>query len=175
MNKADRDAFEKIFTPEIRKEADSLVARYEHKRAAILMILRLIQDRHGFVGDDARKAVAGYLDLPEIDVQEVLTFYTLFHQKPQAKTAFHVCRTLSCQLRGGADIARYLSEKLGVPEKEITADGKFSFDRVECLGACEHAPVLQVNEGRYVGNLTPEKIDSLIRESSGKPDGKADL
>jgi len=162
---------DKIFTPEIKAKADALVARYETKRASILMILRLVQDYHGYVSPEAEAAVAEYLELPQIDVHEVVTFYTLFHTKPRAKTEFHVCRTLACSLLGAGKIVKHLEKKLGVKEGEVTADGEFCFDQVECLGACEIAPMLQITEGEYVGDLTPAKIDSLMEDiKSGKMD-----
>jgi NADH-quinone oxidoreductase E subunit len=158
-------SFDKIFTPAIKAEADALVSKYETRRASILMILRLVQDRHGHVSKEAEAAVAEYLGLPPIDVHEVVTFYTLFYSGPRAKTQFHVCRTLACSLLGSDRIAKYLEDKLGVKAGEMTADGQFSFDQVECLGACEIAPMLQVNEGQYIGCLTPKKIDELIDDA----------
>lgn len=155
----------KIFTPEIRKKADEILSRYETKRASILMILRLLQDHYGHLSHEAQDATAYYLNLPEIDVHEVITFYTLFYEKPRAKNEFHVCRTLTCNLMGAEKIIRRLEEKLGVKEGEITQDGQFMFDQVECLGACELAPMLQVNEGEYVGHLTEEKILALIEDA----------
>ncbi|HTL48705.1 MAG TPA: NAD(P)H-dependent oxidoreductase subunit E [Verrucomicrobiae bacterium] len=158
----DKNNFDKIFTPEIKTKADALVAKYETKRAAILMILRLVQDHYGYISHEAEAAVAHYLGLPPIDVHEVVTFYTLFYSEPRAKTQIHVCRTLACSLLGADKITRYLEEKLGVKPGEITADGQFSFDQVECLGACEIAPMLQVNEGQYIGCVTTKKIDVLL-------------
>lgn len=160
---------DKVFTPEIRKEADALVAKYETKRASILMILRLLQEHYGHVNIDAQRAVAYYLELPEIQVCEVMSFYTLFYDAPQAKTQFHVCRTLTCSMAGAKNIVSCFEKKLGIKSGEMTADGQFSLDEVECLGACEIAPMLQVNTGDFVGNLTEAKLDQLIADAkSGK-------
>ena len=168
----DSKNFDKIFVPELKGKADALVARYETRRASILMILRLVQDHYGYITKEAETAVAQYLELPEIDVHEVVTFYTLFYTQPRAKTEFHVCRTLACSLLGSDKIVKYLEQKLGVKAGEITADGLFSFDQVECLGACEIAPMLQVSEGEYVGCLTPAKMEKLIEDAkAGKMDG----
>lgn len=159
----------KVFTPEIREKADALLAKYETKRAPILMILRLLQNHYGYVSEESQKAVAYYLELPEIDVVEVMTFYTLFHDEPRAKTEFHVCRTLACNLFGATNIVKCFEEKLGIKSGCKTADGEFSLDEVECLGACEIAPMLQINGGEYVGKLTPAKVDQLIADAkSGK-------
>lgn len=162
---AEENQVDKIFTPELKQKADALVAKYETKRASILMILRLIQDHYGHISREAQRAVASYLELPEVDVYEVMTFYTLFYEKPRAKTEFHMCRTLTCSILGGAEIVRHLEQKLGIESGGMTPDGEFSVDQVECLGACELAPMMQLNEGEYIGHLTPEKIDHLIEDA----------
>ena len=153
---------EKIFTPSIKEKADAVLARYETKRASILEILRLLQEAYGHITPEAEEATAAYLGLPAIDVREVMTFYTLFYDKPRARTRFHVCRTLSCWLRGGEEMLRHLEGKLGIKAGERTPDGRYSIGKVECLGACELAPMLQMNDTGFVGPLTKEKIDALV-------------
>lgn len=165
MDAEQKAIVEKVFKPEIRAGADALVAKYETKRASILMILRLLQEHYGHVDIDAQRATAYYLELPEIQVCEVMSFYTLFYDQPRAKTQFHVCRTLTCSLAGGKETLSCLEKKLGIKSGEMTPDGKYSIDEVECLGACEIAPMLQVNTGDFVGNLTPEKIDELVEKA----------
>ena len=157
---------EKIFTPEIRKKADEIAARYETKRASILEILRLLQEHHGHISLEAEEAVAQYLGLPAIDVREVMTFYSLFYSKPRAKTRFHVCQTLSCALLGADKIVRSFEEKLGIKPGQMTPDGKYSLNVVECLGACEIAPMLQKNDSEFVGFLTQEKVEALLQEKA---------
>ena len=151
-----------IFTPDLKTKADVIVARYETKRASILEILRLLQEHYGHITLEVEEEVARYLEIPPIDVREVMTFYSLFYDKPKAKTRFHVCRTLPCMLRGGRSILKYFEEKLGIKAGERTPDGKFSLHTVECLGACEIAPMMQVNDVDYVGPLTKEKAEELI-------------
>ncbi len=171
QNQNTANLVDKIFTPELRKKADELVAKYENKRAPILMVLRMVQDHHGFVSPEAEKAVAQYLGLPEIDVHEVVTFYTLFHTKPRAKTEFHICRTLTCSLLGADKVVKCAEERLGIKSGQTTKDGAFSVDQVECLGACEIGPMLQVNDGEFYGPLTPEKMAQLIEDAQmGKLD-----
>ena len=152
----------KIFNPEFKTKADAIVAKYETKRASILEVLRLVMEEYGHITIEAEREVAQYLDLPAIDVREVMTFYSLFYDKPRAKTRFHVCRTLSCMLRGGKEILNHLEQKLAIKAGEKTPDGKFSLNTVECLGACEFAPMMMVNDVEYVGPLTKEKIDQLL-------------
>lgn len=154
---------QKIFTPELKQKADAIVARYETRRASILEILRLIQETYGHITLEAEKEVAEYLGIPAIDVREVMTFYTLFYDKLKAKIRFHVCRTLTCSLLGGKKILKHLEEKLGVKAGEKVPRGTFSVDVVECLGACEIAPMMMVNDEKFVGNLTKEKIDQILK------------
>ncbi|MBU3759396.1 MAG: NAD(P)H-dependent oxidoreductase subunit E [Candidatus Omnitrophica bacterium] len=157
---------EKIFTAELKAKADACVALYESRRASLLMILRLVQDYHGYVSPEAQKAVAHYLGLPEVDVHEVVSFYTLFHTRPRAKTEFHICRSLSCSLMGSGEMTRCAREKLGLkPGQSASEDGHFSVDEVECLGACELAPMLQVNDGEFYGPLSPESMTQLIDDA----------
>ena len=152
-----------IFTPEIKTKADAILTRYETKRASILEILRLLQETYGHISLETEEAVAAYLEIPVIDVREVVTFYTLFYQKPKAKTRFNVCRTLPCMLAGGDEIIKYFEEKLGIAPGQMTPDGGFSLETVECLGACEIAPMLQFNDEEFVGYLTKEKVDEMIK------------
>ena len=158
-----------IFPPEIKKQADAIVARYETRRASILEVLRLLQERTGYISLDAEQAVAEYLGIPAIDVREVMTFYSLFYDKPKAKTRFHVCRTLACSLAGGDEILQHLESRLGLKPGQMSADGKFFLDTVECLGACEIAPMMMVNDEEYIGNLTKEKMDEIVRRHSEAP------
>lgn len=151
-----------IFTPELKSKADTIVARYETRRASILEILHLLQETYGHISLEAEEAVAQYLEIPAIDVREVMSFYTLFYDKPRAKTRFHVCRTLSCSLLGAKNMIRYLEERLGVKVGQITPDGQYSLDEVECLGACEMGPMMRVNDTEFTGPLTKEKINKIL-------------
>ncbi len=156
---------DKIFNPELRKKADAIVAKYETRRASILEILRLLQEEKSFISLEAQEAVGQYLEIAAVDVREVMTFYTLFYDKPKAKTRFHICQTLSCNLMGGEEIIQHLESKLGVKAGSMTLDGKFSIHRVECLGACEHAPMMQLNDTEYIPRLTKEKVDEIVKKS----------
>ena len=155
-----------VFTnTQLKLKADDIVSKYETKRASILEILRLIQEEHGHITLGDERAVADYLQIPVIEVREVMTFYTLFYDKPKAKTRFNVCHTLTCSLLGSDEIIRYFEDKLGIKAGKMTPDGQYSLKKVECLGACEIGPMLQVNDCAFVGNLTREKVDELIAKA----------
>ncbi len=148
-------------TPEIRSEADAIVSRYDERRAAILPVLRLYQEKFGFISEAIEREVAGYLGIPPIDVREVVSFYTLLHRKPVGKTCLNVCRTLSCHLRGSREILDQFEAKLAIKSRETTRDGRFTLEEVECLGACELAPLIEANDD-YVGPVTKEVIENIL-------------
>lgn len=156
----------KYFTPEIKLKADKVTANYDQRRAAMLEILHLMQETYGHISLEIEKEVAEYMGVSAIDVREVVTFYTLYYQKPKAKTRFNVCRTLPCMLAGGDKILKYFEEKLGIKPGHCTQDGQFGLQTVECLGACELAPMLQFNDEEFVGWLTPEKVDEMIKNKT---------
>ena len=128
----------------------------------------MLQEHHGHISLETELAVAEYLQIPPIDVREVMTFYTLFYDKPKAKLRFNVCRTLTCDLLGANGIIRYLEERLGVKEGEMAQDKSCSLAAVECLGACEIAPMMQLNDEEFIGNLTKEKIDEILKKNGKK-------
>ncbi len=160
------------FTPEIKAKADAITARYEVRRAAMLEILHLMQTEYGHISLETEKAVADYIGVPPVDVREVITFYTLYYTKPRAKTRFNVCRTLPCMLAGGDKVLKCFEEKLGIKPGQCTADNEYSLQTVECLGACELAPMLQLNDEAFVGWLTPEKALELIRSRTAPKDAE---
>ena len=149
---------------DLKPEAEKILSRYETKRAAILPLLRLYQDRDGYLSEETELEVARLLSLPPIDVREVVSFYTLFYRKPQGTTCLRVCRTLACHLKGSEEVLKRIENKLGIRAGETTPDGKFSLEEVECLGACELAPLMQRNDD-YLGPLTEELTDQIL---SGK-------
>ncbi len=116
------------------------------------------------ISPKAEENVAEYLGIPVAHVHEVVSFYHLFHQKPKGKCHFSVCQTTSCALLGGEEIISHIKNRLGINPGETTADGKFSFNVVECLGACEIAPMMQCNK-EYEGFLNKKKIDELIEKN----------
>jgi len=155
---------EPVLDAATRGAVDALLGRYPTKRAVLIPTLHLVQRRcGGWLPDYALNAVAEYLELPPSDVYGVVTFYDLFHQKPVGRHRIRVCTNLSCQLRGADEIMQVLGEELGVPEGEVTADGRCSYVHFECLGSCDTAPMMMVND-TYEENLTPERVRGVLKE-----------
>src|SRR3989338_232750 len=154
-----------IFTSGFKEKADRICAYYPVKRAAALPVMHLVQNTHGSISPEAEVEIAAYFQIPPADVCELMTFYTLFYSKPKGKCHIQVCRTLSCALRGATDWVKHLEEKLGIKDGETTGDGQFSLDTVECLGACEIAPMARVNTD-YIGPLCKEKLDEIIEKNT---------
>ena len=151
----------KEFFEQCKAEMDRITALYERRQAALLPLLNFAQEQCGHVSPEIEEGVAAYLGVPVVHVHEVVTFYTLLHRQPVGEHHFQVCDTLSCQLLGCDEVVEHLKKKLGVEPGQRSADGRFSLAKVECLGACELAPMMQLNED-YVGHLTPAKLDEII-------------
>src|SRR3990167_9628104 len=134
------------------------------RRAAILPVLWLAQEQFGWISPEVMEYVGNLLDLPPVKVYEVVTFYTMFNQKPVGKYHFQVCRTLSCELCGKEEIVEHLKKRLGIKVGETTPDGRFTLSEVECLGSCGTAPMMQVSNQDYHENLTIEKIDQILEK-----------
>lgn len=149
------------FTPGQLEEVRRLQGLYPDKRAALLPVLQMAQEAFGYISPEVEEYVAGLFDLSPAHVHEVVTFYTLFFTRPIGRHIVSVCRTLSCHLLGAPDAVAYLKERLGMEAGETTTDGRVTLLTVECLCACEMAPVMQVDD-RYEGHLTRERIDRIL-------------
>jgi NADH-quinone oxidoreductase E subunit len=143
------------------KRIKEVMSRYPQKQAALLPILHIVQEDKGFIPEELEQALADLVEVPVIKVREVLSFYTLFNRQPIGKYHVQLCRTISCTLCGHRDILKYVQEKLGIEVGQTTPDGKFTLSVVECLAACETAPMMQINEN-YYGNLSPARIDEIL-------------
>ncbi len=143
------------------RELDEILTRYPTKMAACIPALHLCQAQEGWISEDVITWVAHRLDLPPAHVKGVVTFYTLFNQKPVGKHQVWVCRTLPCALRGSDSILHHCEKKLGIHEGETTADGKVTLRTAECLASCGTAPMIQVDQD-YFENLTTEKVDEIL-------------
>src|SRR5258705_12961145 len=138
---------------------DKLVTIYPLKRSALVPMLLYPQDEVGYVSDAVVSEIARRLDLLELDVRNVLSYYSMLRTKPAGKYNVQVCTNISCMLRGGYEILSHCKHKLGIGHKEDTRDGVFSLEEVECIGACSWAHAMQVHYN-FNENLTPPKCDA---------------
>jgi NADH-quinone oxidoreductase E subunit len=155
------DARHPQFTAEQLAEVARLQSLYPDRRGALLPVLHLAQDTFGYISLEVEAYVAGLFGLPAAHVHEVVTFYTLFFQQPKGRHVVSVCDNLTCHLMGAKAIVQHLRERLGVDVGETTGDGRVTLLTVECLCACEQAPMMQVDD-RYEGLLTPDKVDQIL-------------
>jgi NADH-quinone oxidoreductase subunit E len=140
------------------------VAKYptQQKQSAVMACLTIVQQEQGWVSSEAEAEIAAYLGMPAMAVHEVTTFYNMYNQRPLGKFKLNVCTNLPCQLRDGQKALNHLSIKLGVAKGETTADGLFTLQESECLGACADAPVMLVNDRTMCSFMSNDKLDQLI-------------
>jgi NADH-quinone oxidoreductase E subunit len=152
-----------VLTPENRARFDEIVKRYppDRRRSAVLPALYLAQNQQGYITANAIRHVAGLLDISRADVEDVVSFYTMFYTKPVGKFVLQVCRTLPCALNGAERVTEELGAKLGLEPGETDATGTFTLVEVECLGACDRAPVVMVNDAWHEC-LKPEDAARLV-------------
>jgi NADH-quinone oxidoreductase E subunit len=156
------------FSAATQKKLEAVVARYPTRQAACLPTLHLAQAEFGCLTDEVQQAVADYLGLPIAHVYGVVTFYTMFHQKPVGQNVLMVCTNVSCMLRGAYDILGHIERRLGIRPGETTPDGKFTLVEEECLAACANAPMMICGPEYYL-DLTPEKVDRALDELAATP------
>lgn len=154
-------------TPDREKQVEEILTRYPERRAALLPVLWLCQRQNGWISPDVVEYVAERLGLSTAAVKGVVTFYTMFFDEPVGENVIWVCRTLSCDLRGGKVIQEHLEKKLGCSAGETSADGKFTLLKAECLAACGQAPMVQIND-HYYENLDVELLDRIIQAHLAK-------
>ena len=142
-------------------EVRRLQGLYPDKRGALLPVLHMAQEMFGYVSLEVETYVASLFDLSPAHVHEVVTFYTLYFQQPKGRHVVAVCQNLSCHLAGAPLILAQLKQRLGIEVGETTDDGRITLQAVECLCACEAAPMMQVDD-RYEMNLTPDKVDRIV-------------
>jgi len=161
-------------TDQLAERLFELISHYppDKKKSALLPVLHEVQDAHdNWLSIPLQDVVAGMLDIKPIEVYEVVSFYTMFNQKPIGKYMFEFCRTSCCAIRGAENLMDYTCQKLGIAEGETTADGMFTVVGVECLGACGYAPMLQLGD-YYKEHLDKAKVDTLIEDCRA---GKVEL
>ena len=150
-----------MYSESNEKKIDELLTHYPVKRSAVIPALFIAQDEHGYVTDEDIVNLAGRLDMRVNEVEEVVTFYSMYSRRPIGRYKLQVCRTISCMVNGAKDISDHLCSRLGVELGNTTPDGKFTVSEVECLGYCDLAPVLQVNFD-YHEKVTPQSVDEIV-------------
>ena len=144
-------------------EFDKLRARFPagFESSLVLPCVRRIQEDRGYVSDEDIAELAKYLGVPQIQIEEVLSFYTMFRRKPIGRWHLQFCHNVSCSMNGAENILAHVERKLGIKPGQTTPDGRYTLSVVECLGSCGTAPMMMVNEG-YHENLTRAKVDELL-------------
>jgi NADH-quinone oxidoreductase subunit E len=155
-----------VYSPENQATFDRLVTRYplERRKSAILAALYLVQEQQGYVSRAAMRFVAQQIGCTPVEVEDVVTYYVMFFQKPVGTYALAVCRTLSCALNGAERVTEALSDTLGVPVGGTDPTGTFTLLEFECLGACDRAPVVMVNNDHWHETLTPERVPQFVND-----------
>jgi NADH-quinone oxidoreductase E subunit len=143
------------------RKIQALIGKYPQKRSALIPSLQLVQDEMDWLSGETICEIAQIFDLSPNEVNEVVSFYTMFHKKPVGKYLIQVCTNISCLLCDAEEIVAHLTKKLGIRMGETTADKKFTLMEVECLGSCGTSPVMQINDD-YYEELTPEKVDQVL-------------
>ena len=155
-----------VLTPDALAKIDRAIAKYppDQRQSAVMAALTIAQDEKGWLSVETMDFVARYLNMPPIAVYEVASFYTMYDVKPVGKYKLTICTNLPCALQGANVAARHLKERLGVGFNETTADGKYTLKEAECFGACGDAPVLLLNNKRMCCAMTPDRLDTLLKE-----------
>lgn len=159
-----------VISEEARQSLEKIKARYPDPKSAVMPALYIAQEELGYIDDRAVAWVSEQLDITPVHVKELATFYTMYYQKPVGTYHVQVCRTLACAICGSRPLVERLKERFGVEPGEVTGDGMWSYEQVECLGSCGTGPMCEIND-HYFENLNPEKLDALLdRIESEKPD-----
>jgi NADH-quinone oxidoreductase E subunit len=160
------------FTPERRKTLDDLLTKYppDRKRSAVLAALYLVQEQLGYLTASGMRHVAEILDMSPAEVDDVATYYVMFYKEPVGKYVLQVCRTLSCALMGAERVTEALSEKLGIKVGETDPSGMFTLLEFECLGACDRAPIVMINNEHWHECVKPEQAAKLVDDIKANGD-----
>ncbi|MBS3946040.1 MAG: NADH-quinone oxidoreductase subunit NuoE [Melioribacter sp.] len=135
--------------------------KYPTALAAVMDTVYIAQEQNGYISTEVMEEIANVLGIDKVNVLSVVTFYTMYHTKPMGKYHVQVCTNVSCMLRGSYEIWDRVKEKLDIDNMQVSADGKFSLEEVECMGACGYAPMIAINED-YYENLTKEKVEEIL-------------
>ena len=151
------------FSQQFEARFADMLTHYPTKRSVLVPTLLYAQDEVGFLSDEVIAELAGRLELTELDVRNVISYYSMLTTKPRGKYNVQVCTNIACLLRGGEELLEHCEKKLGIRHKGTTADGLFSLEEVECIGACSWASAVQVNYD-FHENLTTEKMDGVLEQ-----------
>jgi NADH-quinone oxidoreductase subunit E len=149
------------FSNQSKQEIEGVLDKYPTKEAAILPALYIAQKEFGYVSLEAMECVAEEIGVTPARIYGVATFYTMYNKKKVGKNLVQVCCNISRAMNGADEVFSYISKKLGIKNGETTSDEKFTLMKVECLGACGNAPMMQINDD-YFENLTPESVDEVL-------------
>jgi NADH-quinone oxidoreductase subunit E len=156
-----------IFSPQLAARFDALVEKYPVRRSALVPMLLYAQDEIGYLSDAVIAEIADRIGITQLDVRNVATYYSMLRFKPAGRYNVQVCTNISCMLRGAYDLYERFQDELGIGHKGVTADGLFSLEEVECIGACCWAPAIQVNYD-FHDDLTPQHVTGILETYRGR-------
>lgn len=149
------------FSDQFESRFVEMLGHYPTKRSLLVPTLLYAQDEVGYLSEEVVQEIAGRLDLTELEVRNVISYYSMLTTTPRGKYNVQVCTNIACMLRGGEELYAHCRKKLGIGHKQTTEDGRFTLEEVECIGACSWAPAVQVNYD-FHENLTVEKLDKVL-------------
>jgi NADH-quinone oxidoreductase subunit E len=149
------------FSDEFEARFAEMLGHYPTRRSVLVPTLLYAQDEAGYLSDELIQEIAGRLELTELEVRNVISYYSMLTTKPRGKYNVQVCTNIACMLRGGEELFAHCRKKLGIDHKQTTADGTFTLEEVECIGACSWAPAIQLNYD-FHENLTIDRLDQLL-------------
>lgn len=159
-----------------KKAIEALYPKYEQRESALMPALYIVQDQFGYIPEDIVPELSQFMTLPQTRIEEVLSFYTMYHRKPTGKYHFQICRNLTCHMMGCQGLKNDIKKMIGVEKpKDVSADGLFSYEEVECLGSCDTAPVVMINED-YFESFDKDQATEFIHrvQHEGSSTDKAD-
>jgi NADH-quinone oxidoreductase subunit E len=150
-----------MLTNKEKEEIQKEIEQYPYPSVASIDALKIVQSHHGWISDESLKDVAEILGMSEAELDSVATFYTRIYRKPVGRNVILICDGISCMIMGYITLYDYISDKLGIKFGETTVDGRFTLMPISCLGDCDNAPVMMINEDHF-NNLTTDKVDELL-------------
>lgn len=156
------------FSPKLEEKFRTLAGRYPVRRSALIPMLLYAQDEYGYLSTEIVAEISERLELTVLDVEGTISYYSMLRKKPAGRYHLQICTNISCMLRGGQELFEHARAKLGIGHGDVTPDGAFSLEEVECIGACAWAPALQVNYD-FHHEFSPERFDRLIAQLAQEP------